>query len=140
MRSAIFQSTLPPEKPQKAPPPVLGAVHELFLRPKPAAGGFRFSPLHFRAALRSATFRYIPFIVSLQPRQPTQECFHSFHFAHANPPFHSAPLWLFHPTFRNSKPKREASFHPTQFAPLHSVTTLAFPHANQRYALRSVHP
>jgi hypothetical protein len=27
-----------------------------------------------------------------------------------------------------------------QFAPLHSVTTLAFPHANQRYVLRSVHP
>jgi len=64
----------------------------------------------------------------------------SFHCAHANPPYHSAPLWLFHPTFRNSKPKREAAFHPTQFAAFHSVTTLAFPHANQRYALRSVHP
>ena len=39
----------------------------------------------------------IPFIVSPQPRLPTQECFHSFHCAHAYPPFHSAPLWLFHP-------------------------------------------
>ena len=52
---------------------------------------------------------------------------HSFHFAQANPPFHCAPLWLSCPTFQNSKPKREAPFHPTQFATLHSVTTLAFP-------------
>jgi len=44
------------------------------------------------------------------------------------------------PTTRNSKPKREAPFHPTQFATFHSVITLAFPHANQRYALRSVCP
>jgi len=85
-------------------------------------------------------FRYIPFIVSPQPRLPTQECFHSFHSAQANPPFHSAPLWLSCPTIQNSKPKRKAPFHPTQLATLHSVTTLAFPHANQRYALRSVHP
>jgi hypothetical protein len=39
-------------------------------------------------------------------------------------------------TTRYSKPKRETPFHPTQFASFHSVTTLAFPHANQRYALR----
>lgn len=51
----------------------------------------------------------------------------SFHCTQANPQFHSAPLWLFQPTFRNSKPKREAAFHPTQFVTLHSVTTLAFP-------------
>ena len=38
------------------------------------AGGFRFSTLHSRATLRSATFRFIPIIVSLQPRLPTQEC------------------------------------------------------------------
>ena len=31
------------------------------------------------------------------------------------------------PTSFNSKPKREAPFHPTQFATLYSVTTLAFP-------------
>ena len=37
-----------------------------------------------------------------------------------------SPL-AFHPTNRNSKPKREAPFNPTQFATLHSVTTLAFP-------------
>ena len=29
---------------------------------------------------------FIPFTVSLQPRLPTQECFHSFHYAQANPP------------------------------------------------------
>ena len=67
------------------------------LRPKPAASGFRFSPLHFKATLCSATFRSIPFIVIFKPRLPMQECFHSFHCAHTNPPFHSAPLWLFHP-------------------------------------------
>ncbi len=50
-----------------------------------------------------------------------------------------SPLAL-QPTIRNSKPKREVPFHPTQFAPLHSVTTLAFPHANQRYALRYCPP
>jgi hypothetical protein len=43
-------------------------------RPKPVAGGFRFSTFHSRATLRSATLRFIPFIVSLQPRLPTQEC------------------------------------------------------------------
>jgi len=93
----------------------------------PVAGGFRFIALHFRATLRSATLRCIPFIVSLQPRLPTQECFHSFHSAQANPQFHSAPLWLSLPTFRNSKPKLEAIFHPSQFSTLHSVTNLAFP-------------
>jgi hypothetical protein len=51
----------------------------------------------------------------------------SFHCAQANPQFHSAPLWLVHPTFQNSNPKREAALHPSQFATLHSVTTLAFP-------------
>ena len=51
----------------------------------------------------------------------------SFHCTQANPQFHSAPLWLFQPTFRNSKPKREAAFHQIPFAPLHSVTTLALP-------------
>jgi hypothetical protein len=49
----------------------------------------------------------------------------SFHCTQANPQFHSAPLWLSYPTFRNSKPKREAALHPIPFAPLHSVTTLA---------------
>lgn len=37
-----------------------------------------------------------------------------------------SPL-AFPPTTRNSKPKGEASFHPTPFALLHSVTTLVFP-------------
>ncbi len=46
-----------------------------YLTAKAEAGGFYFSPLYSRAALRSATFRYIPFIVSLQPRLPSQECF-----------------------------------------------------------------
>ena len=99
--------------------------------------------LHFIALQGCTSFHHLTFhSVHCQPppRLPTQECFHSFHCAHAYPPFHSAPLWLSYPTFRNSKPKREATFHPPQFAPLHSVTTLAFPHANQRYALRSVHP
>ena len=32
-----------------------------------------------------------------QPRLPMQECSHSFHSAQANPPFHSAPLWLYNP-------------------------------------------
>ncbi len=50
---------------------------------------------------------------------PTQECFHSFHCSHASPPFHCAPLWLSYPTFQNSKPKREAPFHPPQFAAFH---------------------
>jgi len=53
---------------------------------------------------------------------------HSFHLAQGKPPFHSAPLWLSHRAIRNSKPKREAPFHPPQFATLHSVTTLAFPY------------
>jgi hypothetical protein len=35
----------------------------------------------------------------------------------------------FPPTTRNSKPKREAPFHPNPSAPLHSVTTLAFPNS-----------
>ena len=37
-----------------------------------------------------------------------------------------SPL-AFPPTTRNTKPKREATFHPPQFTTLHSVTTLAFP-------------
>ncbi|MDP3643151.1 MAG: hypothetical protein Q8S54_08175 [Bacteroidota bacterium] len=53
-------------------------------------------------------------------------------------PFRSPLAFL--PTTRNSKPKWEAPFHPPQIATLHSVITLAFPHANQRYVLRSVHP
>ncbi len=43
----------------------------------------------------SATFRYIPFIVSPQPRLLVQACFHSFHCAQASPLFHciqSPPL------------------------------------------------
>ena len=97
------------------------------LRPKPAAGGFRFSTLHARAALRSATFRYIPFIFSLQPRLPTQECFHSFHYAYANPPFHSAPLWLSNSHSGTQSQSGKLHSTPSQFAPLHSVITLAFP-------------
>jgi hypothetical protein len=58
---------------------------------------FHFSPFHSRATLHFATFRLITFIVRHKPRQPMQECFHSFHFAQAYPPFHSAPLWLSFP-------------------------------------------
>lgn len=50
-----------------------------------------------------------------------------------------SPL-AFLPTIRTSKPKREATFHPPQFAAFHSVNTLAFPHANQRHALRYCSP
>jgi len=109
------------------------------LRPKPAAGVFSFSPLHSRAALRSATLRSIPFIVSPSLGYPRKSA--SFIPLRSGQPTVSfrSPLAL-QPTTRNSKPKREASFHPTQFATLHSVTTLAFPHANQRYALRRVCP
>ena len=91
-----------------------------------AAGGTQLSPLHSRAALRSATLRSIPFIVSPQPRLPPQECFlHSIALRKPAVSFRS-PL-TFQPTTRNSKPKREATFHPPPFAALHSVTTLAFP-------------
>ena len=71
-----------------------------------------------------------------QPRLPTQECFHSFHYANSNPPFHSAPPLAFPLAIRNSKPKREAPFHPTPLSILHSVTTLAFPNPISSMPLR----
>jgi len=139
MRSASFQSSLSPEKPQTPHHPSKVQVMYCFTA-KPAAGGFRFSPLHSRAALRSATFRSIPFIVIPQPRLPTQECFHSFHSAQVQPTVSLRSPLAFQPTSQNLKPKREAPFHPTQFATLHSVNTLAFPNANQRYTLRYCSP
>jgi hypothetical protein len=92
----------------------------------PVAGGFRFSPLHSRATLRFATFRSIPFIVSPSlgnPRKsasfiPLRSCQPAVSFR--------SPLASL-PTSQNSKPKREATFHPSQFATFHSVITLAFP-------------
>jgi hypothetical protein len=45
-------------------------------------------------------FRHLSFhSVHCQPpaSAPTQECFHSFHSAQADPPFHFAPLWLPNP-------------------------------------------
>ena len=65
------------------------------------------------------SFRHLTFhsVHCLPPASATHaRVLPSFHCAHANPPYHSAPLWLFHPTFRNSKPKREAAFHPILFA------------------------
>ena len=54
------------------------------LTPSPAANGFRFSPFHFRAALRSATLRFILFIVCHQPRLPTTRVAPFLHFAISN--------------------------------------------------------
>ena len=50
----------------------------------------------------------------------------------------SSPLACL-PTTPNSKPERKATFHPPQFAALHSVTTFVFP-VPISDALRSVHP
>ena len=96
------------------------------LRPKPAASGFRFSPLHFKATLCSATFRSIPFIVILKPRLLMQECFQFIPLRSYQPSVSFRSPLAFPPTTRNSKPKREAPFHSPQFATLHSVLTLAF--------------
>jgi hypothetical protein len=59
----------------------------------PAAGGFRFTSLHFRATLRFATFRSIQFIVSPSLGNPRKSA--SIHSIALMPsPFLSAPLWL----------------------------------------------
>ena len=127
------------KKTTKSPTTRLRCRPCIVLRPMPAAGAS--ASLHYTsgATLRFATFRSIPFIVSPSlgnPRKsvsfiPLRSCQPAVSFR--------SPL-AFQPTTRNSKPKREATFHPSQFATLHSVTTLAFPHANQRYALRRVCP
>jgi len=69
----------------------------------------------------------IPFIVSPQPRLPAQECFHSFHFAQANPQFHSAPLWLSNPQPRTQS--QNGKLHSTQPHSLLSIQSpsLLFP-------------
>ncbi len=127
------------KKPQKAPPPVQGAVHDLFygqsLR-QVASASLHYTPgLHF-VPPPFVTFRSLSASSLGYPRKsasfiPLRSCLPAVSFR--------SPL-AFPPTNQNSKPKRVATFHPSQFATFHSVTTLAFPHANQRYALRSVHP
>jgi hypothetical protein len=97
--------------------------------------------LHYTsgATLCFATFRYIPFIVSPSLGNPRKSA--SIHSIALMPTRRFIPLpFGFPATSRNSKPKLEAPFHPTQFATFHSVITLAFPHANHRYALRRVCP
>ena len=96
------------------------------LRPKPAAGGFRFSPLHSRAALRSATLRSIPFIVSPSLGYPRKSA--SFiPLRSGNPPFHSAPLWLSNP--QPGTESQNGKLHSTQPNSLHCIQSppLLFP-------------
>jgi hypothetical protein len=74
----------------------------------PAAGNFRFPPLHARATLHSAIFRSILFIVSHQPRQPTQECF--FHSIALMPTLRFIPLPLAVPTHNPNSTAKTRSF------------------------------
>ena len=94
---------------------------------KAEAGGFRFSPLHSRAALRSAALSSISFIVSPSLGYLLKSA--SIHSITLIPTRRFIPLppWLSPLAIRNSKPKREAPFHPTPLSILHSVTTLVFP-------------
>lgn len=93
---------------------------------KACGRGFRFSPFYFRTALRSAIFRSIPFIVSPILGYPRMSDFF-ISFRSGRPTVSFRSTLALQSTARNSKPKREAPFHPTQLATLHSVTTFAFP-------------
>jgi hypothetical protein len=92
-RSSSFQSTLSPEKNHKKPHHP-SKVQSMNCYTANASGRcFRFTTLHFRATLRFATFRSIPFIVSPSLGNPRKSA--SIHSIALMPsPFHSAPLWL----------------------------------------------
>ena len=111
----------------KAPPPRVSLQVMNYLSAN--ACGRRLS-LYFIALQGCTSFHHLTFhsVHCLPPASATHaRVFPSFHCAQPNPPFHSAPLWLFLLTTQIAHPKREASFHPTPFATFHLVITLAFP-------------
>ena len=103
-----------------------------YLTVKAEAGGFYFSPLYSRAALRSATFRYIPFIVSLQPRLPSQECFLHSIALRPTRSFIPLPFGFSTPHFGTQSQNRKLHF--TQPYSLNCIQTPhMLCHRNQRY-------
>jgi len=101
----------------------------------PAAGGFRFTTFH--SGLHSIPPpSFIPLIVSLQPRQPTQKYLHSFHFAQAIPSVIFRPTLAVQPTFQTSQPKYDAPCHPYPFRSIPFSRHPCFFHPCHRYALR----
>jgi len=100
------------------------------MRIKPAAGGFRFSPLHSRAALRSATlhqsaFWRITFRSLSAPALATHaRVFPSSHCAQAypHPPsggFHFVPLSLSNP--QSGTQSQNGKLHSTRLNSLHCI-------------------
>ena len=83
-----------------------------------------FHSVHCQQPASATHARVFPFI-------PLRSCLSSVSFR--------SPL-TFLPTIQNSKPKREAPFHPPQFTTLHSVTTLAFPYPGVRMPCGRVCP
>lgn len=56
------------------------------------------------------------------------------------PSLHFAPTLAFHPSITHASQNIGATLHPSQFTSFHSLTTLAFFHPIQRYALPLIHP
>ena len=104
-----------------------------------AAGGFRFTSLHSRVALRSTALRSIPFIVCLQPRLPAHKCV--LHSNKLSPTRRFIPLPFGFPTHNPELETKTGSS-----IPLLPIRYNAFSHhtcffqPNQRYVLLSVYP
>lgn len=111
----------------------------IILRPKPAAGGFRFSPLHSRVALRSTILRSIPFIVSPSLGYPLKSA-----------TIHSITLILtrrfillpvdFPIPLPETQSQTGSYIPPTPIRYTEFSHHPCFSQPNQRYILRSVHP
>ncbi len=90
----------------------------------------RWLPLHSITLQGYTPFRHLPLpSVHCQPpaSAPTQECFHSFHFAHVYSLFHSVPLWLYSP--HSDTQSQNGKLHSTQPNSLLSIQSppLLFP-------------
>ena len=111
----------------------------IILRPKPAAGGFRFYPLHSRVALRSTILRSIPFIVCPSLGYPLKSA-----------TIHSITLILtrrfillpvdFPIPLPETQSQTGSYIPPTPIRYTEFSHLPCFSQPNQRYILRSVHP
>lgn len=96
-------------------------------------------PFHYTTLQGYISFRHLSFHFAHcqpQPRQPTQKCLHSLHFAQASSSVTFRLTLAVQPTPRTSQPKCEAPCHPFPFRSMSFSRHLCFCQPCQRYALR----
>jgi hypothetical protein len=125
----LFNQHCRREKPQN-PATRLRCRHELFI--DQCLWQEAFASLHYTPGLHFVSPPFVPFRSLSAPASATHaRVLLSFHYAHANPPFHSAPLWLPYPQARTQSQNGKLhstplnSLHFIQSSPLLSPTQLA---------------